>query len=409
MNEKLLFEKFVNQLSSWSKTGEEPKLGDWNIRAYLELQEQRLKEKDLKRTFDFDIEGNVTKIGDFAIGQLMNYYNKRLNFAFGTKEITYQKNGKIVYKEKKQISLYQLVKWPDDNKKEWKMDTYVCDNCGNIETVEVLETNGCPYCGTHFIVSEMYPKVTNFYVLENMPDTKLTGGRLIKVAKWAFVVAFIMTVYMKISDMDIGLEYANSFGGTLLIAYIAYFIAGICVSPVIATIAEGMPVTFGVMGAKANITTKLRKYDESFSYDYFEGKALSLLRMIIFSKDPTKSVQYRGEALPEAYADIIDMDYRGGLNLEKAKRVGEYIEVTLKVYMKNTYCQKGRCKKKNDTMYVRMRHNVKWKVQQDFSIVKVSCHGCGGSFDATKYRNCPYCEQEYNAGRDDWEVLEIHS
>ena len=32
-----------------------------------------------------------------------------------------------------------------------------------------------------------------------------------------------------------------------------------------------------------------------------------------------------------------------------------------------------------------------------------------GSFDATKYRNCPYCEQEYNAGRDDWEVLEIHS
>ena len=58
MNEATLFEKFANQLSRWSKTGEEPKLGDWNIRAYLDLQEQRLKEKELKRTFDYSINGN---------------------------------------------------------------------------------------------------------------------------------------------------------------------------------------------------------------------------------------------------------------------------------------------------------------------------------------------------------------
>jgi len=176
------------------------------------------------------------------------------------------------------------------------------------------------------------------------------------------------------------------------VSCIAYFLAGIWFSPVIFTIAEGMPVTFGTIGAKARITSRLRKYDEAFSYDYFEGRALSLLRMIIFAKDATKSAQYRGGALAESYADIVDMDYRGGLNVEKIEQKGEHIEVTLKVYMKNTYFVKGKCRKKNDTMYVHMRHNVTWKVQPDFSIVKVACHGCGGSFDATKYRHCPYCQ-----------------
>lgn len=48
MNEQTLFEKFTEQLSAWSRTGKEPELGDWNIRAYLDLQEQRLKEKGLE-------------------------------------------------------------------------------------------------------------------------------------------------------------------------------------------------------------------------------------------------------------------------------------------------------------------------------------------------------------------------
>ena len=405
MNGATLFEKFANQLSRWSKTGEEPKLGDWNIRAYLDLQEQRLKEKELKRTFDYSINGKVLKVGNFAIGQLMNYYNKRLNYSLGTEKITYEKNGRVIFKEKMDLPMYQLIKWPNEDRGNWKSDTYVCDNCANIETIETFEEKGCPYCGTHFNVSEMYPKVTNFYILENLPNRKLTFEKLLKIAVWAFIFAFVFSIGTKISGTEF--NGIDSFGAILLVFFIVLFLAGLWLSPLIFTMAECMPVTFGMMGAKAKITSRLRKYDEAFSYDYFEGKALSLLRMTIFAKDATKTVQYRGEALPKSYADIVDMDYRGGLNVEKIAQKGEYIEVTLKVYMKNTYFVKGKCKKKNDTMFVRMRHNITWKVEPDFSIVKVCCHGCGGSFDATKHRNCPYCQKEYDAGRDDWEVLEI--
>lgn len=268
--------------------------------------------------------------------------------------------------------------------------------------MESFEENGCQYCGTHFTVSEMYPKVTNFYTLDNTADRKLSLGRLWRLAAGALIPAFLIALYIVLT------EAGNGFGMTFLISFIICFLLGIWFSPMIFSMIEYVPVSLGITGAKTKITSALKKYDESFSYDYFEGKALSLLRMIIFAEDLKDSVQYRGDELAPAYRDIVDMNYRGGLNVTKIEKNDEYIEVTLKVYMKNIYFLKGKCRKKNDMMYVRMRHNCQWEVQPDFSIVKVACHSCGGSFDATKHRCCPYCQTEYNAGYDDWEVLEIY-
>lgn len=405
MNEQLLFERFISQLSHWSKTGNIPKLGDCDIRKYLELQNQRIEEKGLKRTYDYTIDGKIYKVGDSIVGQIVNGYNKRLNYSLGTKKVTYERNGRIIYKEKKEVPFYQLLKWPEEDRGDWKKDTYVCDNCGNVETIEKLEETGCPYCGTHFTVSEMYPKVTNFYTLDTVVDTKMTFGRFCKIALANLLFALFITLCAFLGETGVAGEY--SFTTFYAVAYLVCLPLSMMLSPLVSGMVESIPVSLGVAGAKAKITSKLKKYDPSFSYDYFEGKALSLLRMIIFAKDATQSVQYRGGALKSAYADIIDMDYRGGLDVSKIEENGNYIEVTLRVLMKNTYYSKKRCKKKKDTMYLRMRHDTTWKVLPDFSIVKVMCHGCGGSFDATKHRNCPYCQAEYNAGRDDWEVLEV--
>lgn len=400
MNEQTLYERFASQLSSWSRTGKEPELGDWNIRAYLDLQEQRLKEKGLTRRFDYTLDSSVYKVGNFAIGQILNAYNKRLNYALGSKEITYEKNGKILYKEKTNATLYQLVKWPETEREDWKKETYVCPNCGSIETVEFFEENGCRYCGTHFTVSEMYPKVTNFYMLENTPDKKLSFDKLCKLIAASLVPAIFIALYFLLTGA------ASYSGGAFLIMFIVCFLLALLFSPLIFLMAESIPVSLGIMGAKAKITSELKKYDETFSYDYFEGKALSLLRMLVFAENPRDLVQYRGKELAPAYRNIVDMDYRGGLNVTRIEKKGEYIEVTLKVYMKNTYFSKGKFRKKNDTMNLHIRHNCRWKVQPDFSIVKVECHGCGGSFDATKLRYCPHCQKEYDAGRDDWEILD---
>ena len=404
MDERTLFERFVSQVSHWSKTGNPPRLGDFDIRRSMELQHRRIEEKQLKRTYEYVIDGKIYKVGDYFVGQLLNSYNKKLNYCLGTQKITYERDGKTIFREKKQVPFYQLVKWPDEERGDWKKDTYVCDNCGNAETIEKLEESGCPYCGTHFTVSDMYPKVTNFYILDTVVDTKVTFGRVWKCAVAAIFVALFLTAVYMYGDMD-AVQYP--FKMFYPMAYVISFLFSLWISPIVGGMVESIPVSLGVAGAKAKITSKLKKYDPSFSYDYFEGKALSLLRTIIFSKDATNLVQYRGEAIKPSYADIIDMDYRGGLDVAKIEENGTYIEVTLRVLMKNTYYTKGRVKKKKDSMYLRMRHNTVWKVQPDFSIVKVMCHGCGGSFDAMKHRNCPYCQKEYDAGRDDWEILAV--
>lgn len=132
-----------------------------------------------------------------------------------------------------------------------------------------------------------------------------------------------------------------------------------------------------------------------------------MLRMIIYADNPEEYIQYEGKGLAPSMGNIVDMEYRGGLGVEKIEKTGGYIEVMLKVYMINMYCNGSKMELKNEVVNLHMRHNAQRKPQPDFSIVRVSCHGCGGSFDATKNRCCPYCGNQYDAGIDDWTVLDI--
>lgn len=403
MDDKKLFTKFTKQLSDWSRTGIEPKLADWNTKAYLDLQEKRLKLKGLERHFDFKATSQVYKVGDWVIGLLFNGYNKRVNYAVGKKKVEYFKNGKSIFKMQKEVPLYLMIRWPDTENDNWKQDTYVCPNCGNIEKIEKFEAEGCQYCGTNFIVSELYPKVTNFYSLDQGAERKLSFGKVLILAIASFVIALLLSVYYSYTQVA---EF--SFAILMVVVWIICFAISLFFAPVIFEIQESTRVTNGSAGAKRKISSKLKKYDETFSYDYFEGKALSLLRMIVFAENSQECIQYKGESLNPAFHDIVDMDYCGGFGVEKIQEVDDYVEVTLKVFMKNTYFTRKKCKKKNDNMIIRMRHNTKWRVQPEFSIVKVFCHSCGGSFNATKHRNCPFCQNEYDTGIDDWVVMDIH-
>lgn len=85
MNDEELFRKFVEQLAEWSGTGKEPELGDWNIRTHLDMQEHRLKSKEITRIFEYKPDDNVMRVGDTVVGNMLDSYNKRLNCTFGQK------------------------------------------------------------------------------------------------------------------------------------------------------------------------------------------------------------------------------------------------------------------------------------------------------------------------------------
>ena len=406
MNDKELFTAFTDQLTRWSKSGVKPKLADFNTRTYLDLQQKRLEEKALKRSYSFELTSNVFKIGDSVIGQLLNGYNKRVNYAMGNQKIEYFHNQKRIFSETANVPLYQFIKMPSSENTGWKQDTYVCPNCGNIEKIELLISDGCAYCGTHFVASEFYPKVTNFYTLNTCATKKMTPKKLGKLTVISLILATILTALILFTDLESG-STAKPFGVLFPIALVISFLLCLWISPAASQIAEFAPVSTGSIGSKKQITKQLLRYDPSFSYDYFEGKALSLLRMIIYAEQPAQFIQYEGKNLSPSFADIVDMEYRGGMRVEKIDQVEDFIEVTLNVFMRNTYFTNGSIKKRNDTMHIRMRHRAKRNVVPDFTIRKVACHHCGGSFDAMKYRSCPYCNQTYDAGIDDWSVLEI--
>lgn len=405
MNDKEVFTRFAKQLADWSRTGEEPELGDYNVRAYLDAQEKRLKNKGIIRNFEFYPESNVHKVSDFMVGILLNGYNRRVNYALGRKKVTYSKNNKVLFKEQLKATMYQLIKWPSKENHEWKKDTYVCPGCGHIEQIEKLEEKGCEYCGAKFLVSQLYPKVTNFYLLENAAPSSPGFAKVIRLLIGSPVYALVFTIFMLLSAPDIVQEYSISYMYQTLC--VGFAVLNLIFAPIILQIKDAMQVSVGVAGAKSKITSRLKKYDETFSYDYFEGKALSLLRWITFAENPLECIQYEGEGVDVNLQNILDMEYRGGIDVKKIDVTEEYLSITLKVFMKNTYYKSGKCRSKNDTMYLQMKHKKSFRVLPEFSIVKVMCHGCGGSFDATKHRNCPYCDRKYDAGIDDWIVTGI--
>lgn len=406
MNDEELYLKFVDQLAEWSGTGKEPELGDWNIRTYLDMQEHRLKSKGITRIFEYKPDGNVMRVGDTVVGNMLNSYNKRLNCTFGQKKIRYIHNGKTIFHEDTKASFFQLIKHPSSENDEWKSETYICPNCNNIVKIEELESEGCSYCGTKFLMSQLYPKVTNYYILENLPNGKFSIKDLFDIIIVCFLFVTILSFSLYFIAPDIFRDYDTK--EVLFTLYSGGLIWGLILFPIISLAKKSIPVMVGTVGAKSQITAKLKGFDPSFSYDYFEGKALSLLRMIVYADNPQKYIQYEGKGLAASFENIVDMEYLGGLGLDGIKQTGEYIEVKLKVYMKNTYYDGRKIKQKGEVLNLQMKHKSSWKIEPEFSIVKVACHGCGGSFDATKDRNCPYCGKEYDAGIDDWIVTDIN-
>ena len=45
-------------------------------------------------------------------------------------------------------------------------ELYSCPGCGAVSQISVLQS-GCPFCKTFFSMNELFPKVTNYYFLQD--------------------------------------------------------------------------------------------------------------------------------------------------------------------------------------------------------------------------------------------------
>lgn len=133
-----------------------------------------------------------------------------------------------------------MIKHSSSENDEWKSERYICPNCNNIVKIEELESEGCSYCGTKFLMSQLYPKVTNYYILENLPNGKFNIKDLVDIIIVCFLFVTILSFILYCNAPDILGDYDTK--RVLFTMYSGGLIWGLILFPIISLAKKSIPV-----------------------------------------------------------------------------------------------------------------------------------------------------------------------
>lgn len=414
-NNKQIFDEFILQLKSWYESGKKPTCCSNDLNYAFELQKKRLDSNGLLLKYDYILRSEESD--NISAKQWHDQkYTNTMAFQNYLKTSSFFANDKCIYKYKEKDVEYAIITRLMGQDVDAQ---YVCPNCGAICSVKELIENGCPSCQTHFLMTDLFPKVTNYFSIKDMGYAK--NEMKISIGLWllfGIVTALIITsfVVFNISSSSIS-NIGNVFEilGKYIPQYIFAAIFGViggylcwAVTKLISVFYNAIKVTPLVAkgaGSKRKITDFMKQYDPNFSYRYFIGKALSLVKMMVFSDDYTNLAVYDGKPLQNTCKDIVDIRYRDVTAVNSCSINGNYGYIDITVFTTNYYCHNQKISKKDESFRMLMCKNIMQPPDYGFSIRKVQCKSCSGSFDASKAHNCPYCGKPYHLGDDDWVVL----
>lgn len=401
--EERIYRVFAEELEGWSQTGLEPSMGNQDIRYYLELQEERLKKRNLKMEYQMKLRGeHLDKIHTFFYHDPV-YTNVFASSSYRMKTAFYR-GGKKIYEKTEPQVFFQTITKMDQQRPE---ENYCCPNCSAVSPVKVL-LDGCPHCHTRFLISDLFPKVTNYFFQHDFAMNKKEVNA--KTLKW--VIGGIMSVFIiaSVSALLRGESPQIVFtllGSVPIGAFTGYFLMSLCMAVgLFGAAGRSLPQLIRTAGTKGKLTKFLQPYDKSFSYEHFTGRMLGLLKMMVFADNVKNLAVYEGkEKLPDC-SDIIEAVYQGSMGVNRKWVENGYCFLDLNIYMIDTY-DAGRIYRKKEQFYMVVCRKLQKESDFGFSIKKVQCAGCGGSFDATRERLCPYCGEEYYLKDDDWVVVRL--
>jgi len=400
-----ILDAFLDEYHEWSLSGKQPFLASKELAYDLEQQKKRLKHK--KITFEESYE----HVKDEVTGTLKqdgHPYFARILYREANRILTCSKEEEIVKRYKKPVIFYATLL----DKEGYEDFTCTCPNCGHQTLASKLQ-DGCPYCKTVFEIEDVYPCFTSFYNVNAIVDRGTLMDRITRNLKIVGIVCgvlvFILSLYTW-NDYVLWFRIlASLFMGALcggVSAFVAYMGNSLLLLfKVFKEAGRSLPLLKG-MNTKKKLEEKIKPYDPSFSYAYFEGRVLSLLRTIAFSERRDDLSIYLGKDDLSFFDDLIDMQYRGVLQLKKFALKDGYFDITIKAFMTNIYAD-HRIHQKDENYILSLRKEVTAMTDPGFSIRKIQCPNCGSSFDALHKRNCPHCASAYDLEHDDWVITEI--
>ncbi len=412
-----VYNRFVYEISQWSHTGNSPIIASLDLRYAFDLQRKRIESKGVTIDSVYNLRGE--HLDNIGIARSVNdpgKYKSQIVYRSYENITDYRINNKRKLRKKDTQILYLMITRLENQNTNF---SYCCPNCGAISDIRTLLT-GCPSCGTKFIMSDLFPKVTNFFVLPDYAETKKSLSH--KISIWLVAGAFIGAVGFTVYSLAANFSNGNNPDLTNLVTDIFFRIIGGAfygaiagylgwaiskIGSLVVNAAKYMPYLAPNLKAQKRLPELMSAIDNNFSYEYFVGEIISLLKIMIFCDDYQNLAIYEGPPMQNTFKDIIDVQYKGGIKLNSFETKGLYCYVGLTVYTDVFYEKAGKISQKAEPFTMTVCRNINSLKNSNFSIKRVECKSCGGSFDATREHNCPYCGNAYHLGDDDWVVLEF--
>ena len=404
-NEPSNLDVFIKEMHTWSVQGKKPALASGELRYLLDCRRKRLETRGLvmEETLEHrpeDITGQVDRGGDPISAEIQ--------YQEGLRHVVFRKAGKIIRKIKEPVVFYATLL----NRKDYREKEITCPNCGHTAMASEMR-DGCPYCGTVFEMEDVWPVFSSYYYVPGIVDRSTMMPNIKRVLRRVFTGTFL--ILSAVLYFYTNAEYPfwarlplSLLGGALgggVMAFTGYYLMGLVLLGK-AFRAAGRALTMvGGIRTDKKMEEKMRPYEPDFSYPYFEGRLISLLRAIAFSDRRDQLSLYEGDEDLSFLDTIVDMQYRGASKLQDFAVEDGVFHVRIKAYM-DVLRYENRMRRRDESYEVCLEKDVEAD-DPGFSVQKVQCRSCGSSFDAMHRKTCPYCGKPYRLIHDDWMITSI--
>ncbi|MBR3342260.1 MAG: hypothetical protein IKG30_11650 [Clostridiales bacterium] len=388
---------------------------DRELRYCLELQRNRIAKRNLK------YKEEMVHKGPFPDG-LKNvrswrdvHYETSWTVDYIDHNITIQRDGLKTYKHGERQAIYETVVDVRDGE-DVSGDDYCCPNCGAVSTISELQ-EGCRHCGTSFKMSELYPKVANyFFVYDVSGRAEHMWLTVLKYGVYSLPVNLIMCLYVLYTQYGMTSPVDYFLQPFMLIRMIMVMGAMLPIFGYFAWIfdafrvaAKSTPVFFEVANARKKFASRMSMFCPEFTFESFAARIVSLLKIVAYSDNRDDLPTYSGKDLGTVFDNVVDISFLGSMSCKSVKERNGIVYVTGDVYVKTTRDLGDRIKTKDEIYRVKAGRRIDSMFNTDFAISKLQCNSCGASFDALKTKKCPFCGSECNLENNDWVIYDIRN
>ena len=407
------YHRFAKQLSDWYSKGNTPELASQDTRFTLELQKQKLQSLGL----DMQIQLRKPEVKNGGVGMISYGDSVFVNSIIGgNKHITtnIRNSQNEIYNSDAEGGLTIVIQNPKNGSVPSPDTAMSCPNCGAPSTLGKLES-GCEFCNTKFLMDELYPKVMHFFIQEDgkqLFDTREIKKYILGCTAF-FLAIFILSTLFKaftgtLNDPRLWSESVSGILGSIIPGAMFGVIAWFIVNSISSVKLMGKNARGGSKMMRSLIfCNKMHTLDPTFSTEYFRDKSMSLLKFMLYSRNPQElTICHCDKPIPEKLREIVDITYHNsGVNKYSIK--DGVCDVSLTFYTDSLHYRSGKVFRESDKIRMSLRKVIKKPTDLGFSVTAVTCPSCSASFDAAKNKDCPFCGNAYPLEENEWVVTDI--